>query len=232
VRRLVSFVEPCKTLGATERNLHHVDIANPQGVTLSGSTAIHGLLRLVGGGRVIVPNYGPLKFVNQLPEVSDGVYDVDYTSIVGNVTATRNVTFPSGVFVDGGALALGGHKIDTRYFTVRGGSLTMNNPMDTLVVRTIAGRHGSSYASALDRHRESPGERRSGQHGNIEWRRRVVAPPTGIRSATSLVSGDDYSTTAGKRVHHDHRFPALLGALRNRGWYTGARPARRARRRA
>lgn len=135
-------------MDTTLANLNHVEVTNAQGVMFPVGTTIHGLMKLVGGGRVSV-NSGPLKFARHLPDIAGGTYDVMYTSIVGNVTATRSETFPVGMYIEGGgSLTLGGYRLDVPALSVRDGALAMNNAADTLIVRQYAEFYGAANLTA------------------------------------------------------------------------------------
>jgi hypothetical protein len=131
--------------------LHHVHVANTAGVTLGAysNATVTGQLSLAPGARVSASSNGMLKFTSRLPQIGQGVYDVNSTAVTGNVVATTSETFAGSVFViGGGRLTLNGHRIDASAFSTYDGALTMDNAADTLIVRNWAQLYGAHDLSA------------------------------------------------------------------------------------
>lgn len=137
------------TFADTTSGFQNVIVLNSQtGVQLQTTMSVKGLMRLVNGGRFSSPQW-TLRFLSQLPDISQGVYDVAITSVGGPLALQQNHVFPGTIFIENGAsLALNGHTLDVRSLFNANGTLTMSSTADTLIARQDASFLGRETLTA------------------------------------------------------------------------------------
>ena len=129
-------------------HLMDVEVRNTAGLTITSTVNVGGLLRLAPGAVVYGDKTNRVKFFTRLPDVSAGTWNLA-SVVAGNVTATQNIALPLSLSIDdGGRLRLAGHTVDVEQLNSYRGTLVMDSPQDTLIVRSGASLYGRSDLSA------------------------------------------------------------------------------------